>query len=170
MEANHFSQPLKTLSYISIHKSPQMKIISNLATFTYGLQTKEGATNITTIQVHQLMEMVKREVGIDSRGPLWGYVAKQLGYEGKTPEEVFPIVGRNSHIEWESRCFIPYEEQSEVSDVEHPWKRKLLERNNAVLTRAVSHPVNVRIGTTQYGTTQRMVLGITISPLQEKQC
>ena len=142
--------------YLALCDQPESRIHSGLQEYNYYLNASGmRATSLRMrmkFQVHQLTEWVKRELGLDSRGPIWNEIARRLGHPDKTPEEVFPLVGRNSiaGYEYVERIdFIDQRDQNEVGDVEHPYHRSRLEHNNAVSTRATNHSYNCRIVTTQ---------------------
>lgn len=132
---------------------PGVQTSSGLECYQYNLRASGYSNLQMNINAHQLTEWVKRELGLDSRGLIWYEIARRLGHENKTPEEVFPLVGLNSIAgeEYADRLdFINQHDQNEVGDVEHPYHRSRLEHNNAVSTRATNHSYNVRIGTTQH--------------------
>ena len=143
--------------YIAMLAQPKMSLgHNNLPTFRYSnIAIKEKESGLRTITVHQTTEMLKRELQIDSRGQLADYVARMLGHPGKTIDEIFPIVGCNTKAEagyeYESRLdFIPYKNQNEIGDVEHPLYRDRLKDNGCLFGRATNHCINVLIGTTQH--------------------
>jgi hypothetical protein len=148
--------PLGNDYFIGMCKRPKVNTSTGLDTYFYHLATKEGYKGRTNMQVHQLVELYKRELQIDNRGQLMSWVTDRLGFPGQTPENIFPIIGRNAcaEYEWENRIkFIPNEDQNEISDVEHPLDRSELESNCCALIRATDHSTNVRIGTTQHHST-----------------
>ncbi len=136
--------------FIGQYKRPKVSDQDGLSTFRYTLRSPQGKYGRKKFTVHQLIEFMKRQLGFDSRGPITGHLIKQIGFPGQTPEQVFPVIGKNEGKEWDERIpFISHEEQNEVGDCEHAVHRNKLEHNGAVFVRGTNHSHNSRIVTTQ---------------------